>query len=288
MQQYKSHSLVTLKGFGDFVIAVNAASNIYGAYDRAKLQLIAGRHVAKLADALGVSEQVSFVGVNDTLDVPAIYDLKRCGFIAGARSLLVIQRHINKIPSSSALIFDRLGWREHLIGVGHALCELPRDSGNIYVAYARFFERLGYKLTPAKSRSNFNFKKAIIIPGARMKHRVIPSKIIHQIAKKLLLNCVETKVILIDGESFEIPLGVPVEVIPRQFAALISTIKSADLVICADSLPAHLSEFFDVPVFVFTPIPDWSIYWLPKSAFYSEGMASFEDAEYFDRWLDSR
>lgn len=286
MRSQKKQVIVTLKGYGDFVIAANFVNSICNMDKTSKLELVAGNHVVSLAAALGNTEHISFIGGKKDLDVPAIYDIQKRGLVAGLKSILDISRRINQIPQSSVLVFDRLGWRERIIGAGYALSQIPNDSSNIYLAYTRFFKQLGYSLPVNLPGSNSIPSRAIIIPGARMKQRVIPDKTLSQIAKKISIMGIEAKILLLEGEALETPMDISVEVIPRQFTSLIDAIKSTDLVISADSLPAHLSEFFNIPVFVFTPFPSWTRYWLPKSAFDSGGMASFEDIDYFCGWLN--
>jgi ADP-heptose:LPS heptosyltransferase len=277
----KIHTLVTLKGFGDFVIALNAINSVKAVPE---FQLVAGKHVMALADDLGMTDQVIFIGGEDLKDVPAIYDIKKRGWFSGLKSLQQLHSLIGNFPHSSTLIFDKVGIRERIIGAGHELYQLP-ESSNIYLAYTQFFKEMGYERIAQKPRERDKNNQAIIVPGARVGKRVIPPGTIKQISQRLLNYDFEVKVIMIEGESYEIPHNVNLEIIPRKFSSLIDAINSADLVISADSLPAHLSEFLGAPVFIFTPIPNWSIYWLPKSAFNSKGMATFEDISNFDRWL---
>ncbi|WP_068322669.1 hypothetical protein [Polynucleobacter yangtzensis] len=277
------NTLVTLKGFGDFIIAINALRKVKTLVGRSNIELIAGRHVTNFAVDLGVEERVIFVGAPGLNDVPAIYNIKEQGLLCALKSLQQLHSEISKISNSSKLIFDKLGFRERMIGAGHKLIQLP-ESSNIYFAYDKLFKGMGYdNLIEIPSQPKGN--TAIIVPGARSIERVISSSLIKKIYEKLLSFNFNPKVVLLEGEAYKTPEHVNVEIIPRKFSSLIDSIKSADLVISADSLPAHLSEFFLKPVFVFTPVPKWSIYWLPKSAFNSNGMSSFEDINNLHEWL---
>ena len=63
--------------------------------------------------------------------------------------------------------------------------------------------------------------------------------------------------------------------VPRNFSAMANAIKKVDAVISADSMPAHMAEYFGVPVFVITPEPNR--YWLPVSAFNNNFWCCFND-----------
>jgi ADP-heptose:LPS heptosyltransferase len=282
----KSHIIVTLKAYGDFVIAANVMKNFLDVDNQSDFYIVAGEHVRSLAEALNINEKVFFLGGEKNLNVPAIYDIKNRGCLSAARSLLKLRQQIGDKLKPSSLVFDKLSWREYLIGMGHSLYGLPRDAPNIYLAYTKFFQAAGYKAIPQTPQKKKQFQRAVIIPNARMSNRVIPSNLIQEIHKKLSKYGFDTELIQLNGESFNVPKGLDVKVIPREFSCLMKEIKSASLVVSSDSLPAHLSAFLDVPVFVLTPIPDWSIYWLPESSYKSKGMGSFDDFSNFDDWLE--
>ena len=281
-----NHLIVTLKAFGDFVIAANVMKKFLDVDNQSGFYIVAGEHVRSLAEALNINEKVFFIDDEKNLNVPAIYDIKKRGCLSATRSLLKLRKQVGGKLKPSSLVFDKLSWREYFIGMGCSLYGLPRDAPNIYLAYAKFFQAAGYKAIPQIPQKKKQLQRAVIIPNARMSHRVIPSNLIQEIHKKLSKYGFDTELIQLNGESFNVPKGLDVKVIPRDFSCLMKEIKSAGLVVSSDSLPAHLSEFLEVPVFVLTPKPDWSIYWLPESSFKSKGMGSFHDFSNFDDWLE--
>ncbi len=125
----------------------------------------------------------------------------------------------------------------------------------------------------------------MIIPGARVQFKNIPISVISRALKILENREIDCSVITFVGENLDVPLDSNIVVLPRDFGSLISSIKSADLVLSADSLPAHLSFYLNIPVFVFTPIPAWTIKWLPLSAYRSKAFADFSDETAFRNWL---
>ncbi len=276
-------SLVSLKAFGDFVIACNASRRVQLEIGINAPKIVAGEHVRSLASALRLDAIVQFIGDVSWTDVPAAFDVRKRGVYSALRSLGDIRHLLDEIPSSHVLVFDNLGLRERFLGRGRLLKSLPAESGNIYIAYDRFFESLGYRVFDAGLKKTHSVRRAIIIPGARMGYRVIPSKVISDITFELEQRDIKTCVVVLKGESINLPVGIHVKIIPRSFDALIAAVQASELVISADSLPSHLSEFLDVPVFVSTPVP--KPYWLPRSAYLENGWATFEDIKPLRDWI---
>jgi hypothetical protein len=81
-------TIVTLKAYGDFLIAYSAFLRARAVHQAADIQLIAGEHVRPLGLALGVPDaQVSYIGGSSLKDVPAAFDARRCGLWLACRSM---------------------------------------------------------------------------------------------------------------------------------------------------------------------------------------------------------
>lgn len=78
--------------------------------------------------------------------------------------------------------------------------------------------------------------------------------------------------------------------VPRRFQAMADAVRSVDAVISADSMPAHMAEYFGSPVFVVSPVPN--AYWLPLSCLTTDRWVLFnqldEQADRLSRFLLSR
>jgi hypothetical protein len=281
------YKIVSLKAFGDFVIACYATRFFNMNGQRESFSIVAGSHVRPLVEALKIPDNLVFY-ISDSVSngVPAIFDIRRAGFFSALRSLSNIRGQFKFLHPDDKLVFDRLGWRERLLGFEREIFGLPNVARNIYVAYDLFFESIGCAPVVEEFPSTITVNRAVIIPGARMGFRIIPPSLILKIYKELEFRGIQVKVIFLEGEKIEVPRGLAFEVLPRSFSNLVSSIRDANFVVSADSLPAHLSAFLGIPIFVFTPIPEWTLYWLPKSAFTTEGMATFADIESFRFWLN--
>ena len=280
-------AVVTFKAFGDFLIILNVTRSLILKESNDAISIIAAPHIRQLAIALKISDnRIIYLSDGLSSDVPAIFDIKRRGLFAAFQSLRNLRRQINFLSSDIELIFDNLGWREKLIAGDRNCFHLPTSASNIYMAYDYFFKSLGYESILDVTPSLVNVRRVVIIPGARMSFRVFPSLLIFSIYNELSVRGFDVEVVLLEGEAIEVPRNVKIKVIPKSFTALIDSINNSDLVISADSMPSHLSAFLDIPIFVFSPIPDWTKYWLPKTAYLSQAMATFSNIEPFRVWLD--
>jgi ADP-heptose:LPS heptosyltransferase len=281
-------SIVTLKAFGDFVIACSAIKRFRSPIFQKQLGIIAGSHLKNIAVALGTTQNVQFLGGYVYPKIPPAFNFKESGILESVKDLFFIRSQIARVNANTFLVFDQAGPREIFIAFGKKSVYLPKDVPNIYLAYDKLFTSIGIPFECLPESPKKKVRKVLIIPGARMQFRNIPKDVISRVSTVLKDRDIEFRVISIAGEELDLPPNSNVTVLPRDFAALISSIKSADLILSADSLSAHLSFYFDVPVFVFTPIPDWTMRWLPVSAYSSKAIASFSDEKAFENWLDAR
>ena len=130
-----------------------------------------------------------------------------------------------------------------------------QKSRNIYDSYFAHFgvaqEMLDFQVTPTA------IHKILVLPESRKKSKSFQPSFIHELASSL------TK------QGFDVTTAFfkNIQTVPEgkvathdSFADLISLIQAADLVITADSLPAHLSQLLHRPHFVCyegAPNPEW-------------------------------
>ena len=269
--------LVSLKSFGDFVIACNALRTLNLIFGSQQVSVLAGEHLYPLASALEAVSSIQFIASGPS--VPAIFDLKRWGAWDGLMSLLELRRQFSALPKKDRLIFDRLGWREMCLAQGIPHAALP-EAPNIYLAYERVLLSAGFMQPdranpPRRVAQDCALGTAMIFPSSRISRKSVPSGVVRALYKNLTGKGVPCEVVILEAEDFDAPSGIPVRNIPRNFTSLIETIRSASMVFSADSLPAHLAEYYQVPAFVITPTPN--AYWLPRSAFENRAWALFSE-----------
>lgn len=281
-------SIITLKAFGDFVIACNSVQAVQissGSSNIHRPVVVAGEYVRQLAAALGVESDVEFIGDKRWVNVPAAFDVRKRGVLPALQSLMELRSILGKIPQNRDFVFDNGGVREFFLCPHRKLNSLPRESGNVYLAYRQFFASNGFTLSSHETRRGYCPQNAVIIPAARQQPRIIPASIIAQADALLKERGCHVTVLTLEGENIEIPESVHHIRLPRSFHNLIAVIRESDLVVTADSLPSHLGEYFKIPQFIFAPTP--KDYMLPQSAYESKGWTTFDKPQRFSHWLDT-
>lgn len=270
---------VSLRAFGDFVIASQAMRIANAISSDRRVSLLAGEHLYPLAAALKIDSNVQYVASGSS--IPAIFDLRRCGVWEGFMSLMALRREFSVRTIKGRLIFDRWGWREMYFARNGPHAVLPK-SPNIYCAYEEILLSAGFMLPggvnlPKRTVLDYARNKVIIVPHSRLSRKSIPMSVLRGLYKALKSKGVPCELIVFEEEDFDTFPDIPTRRIPRSFTSLIETILSASMVFSADSLSAHLAEYYQIPVFVCTPTPN--IYWLPRSAFESCAWALFSEID---------
>jgi hypothetical protein len=251
------YTLMSLKAFGDLVIArTSLASGPPG------VRMAIAEHLLELNNALRPGPPPHIVAHGEH-GVPALFDLRRRGVVRGLLSAGRLRQAVRRagIADDATLVFDRVGTRELFIAGGRRTRALPAQE-NVYHAYA---ELLGGKHGVAAPISG-GWRTAGIFPSSRVAAKNLPIAVV----ARLLDQCREAgllpQVFLLDGERSELELAFPnATIVPRCFEAMAEAVRSAGAVISADSLPAHLAEHWQCPVFVVSPVDNR--YWMPLSSY---------------------
>lgn len=276
-------SLVLLKSFGDFVIAMRALRSTTSLGHRAP-NVIAGNHLRPLAAALGVTSPIQYIGDKASPDVPAAFDVGRRGKMAALLSLIELRRQMAALRNAESLIFDRIEWRARIIAGKLSVIELP-NCANIYTAYSCFFQSPHDNASALTRQTIPAFKTAVIVPSSRISRKAIPPHVIGAAISVLTQHGISAKVLVLEGEESAVPERIPKKIVPRTFSALIDAVRGADIVISADSVAAHLAEYYGLPTFVLTP--QFNCYWLPPHAFKDDASATFGDLSPLSSWLQN-
>lgn len=268
-----SFAFASLKAFGDLVIlrSALARANILPAP-----AIVIGSHLFELGNALG-----SYCGQQLVVEthgqVPAIFDLRRRGIGKALRSAIDLHRRFCRleIDGDAPLTFDKLGWRERFIARGRSVQALP-DAANIYLAYSKLLREPEESPAYGVRQQDTRLRTAGIFPASRIGAKNLPSKLIGRLVQACRNADLQPIIHLLEGERPELEgFDEHVRLVPRSFRALAAAVRSVDLVLSADSLPAHLAEYFGRPVFVLTPVDNE--YWLPLGAFVHRRWARFEE-----------
>jgi hypothetical protein len=268
-------SLVSLKSFGDFIIARWALQRLDTA--ASDVSIVIGDHLIDLDAALG-PYLATYCIRHCEAGVPAMYDIKKLGAWRGIRSAVHLRHLFSELnlPSNSMLIFDKTGLRERFVASAYPNRELPKAQ-NIYLAYKQLFGLEGGISSPPTPVGQSVLSKSVgIFPGSRVSAKNLPESVIKNLVHACVSLGVRPTVFILDGEGTNLPLSLKsATILPRRFDAVASAVRSVDAVISADSMPAHMAEYFGNPVFVVSPKPNQ--YWLPLSCIASNHWALFDD-----------
>jgi hypothetical protein len=280
----QSIAIASAKSFGDFVIVHSVLRRID---DRAKdkVRLIACSHLKGLNAILPDDVCVTLVDSGED-GVPAVFDVKKCGAFAAVQSALSLRRVFQKIArdDNEALAFDALGVRERFIAGRWPLIG-PRTRGsNIYETYSQFLAEQEIRTAVAPRIRAGAAHSVGIFPESRLLRKRLAAPTLSVILERAARAGMESKLFILDGDLVPDHPHPGLVKIPRNFESLANAIKSVGSVISADSLPAHLAEYFARPVFVALPAPNE--YWLPHGCFTNKRWGIFDDRAQFSSLLD--
>lgn len=262
-------SFVTLKAFGDFVIAYNC---LQGRIDSSAHYI--GEHLQELARAVDINWLPRILEHGEQ-SIPAAFDIRKQGLTAAAQSIIGLRRAIEKIPSGSLLVFDRLTTRAKIIANGRAATCLPAEP-NIYLAYDAFLEAHGKLVsipaTPNTGRSGDG--KIRIFAGSRIDAKKIPLALCHSLVRELKRRYEIVEIVALVGEYPALEASnLPKLILPRGFDRMINVVGESRAIISADSLSAHLAELKGFTPVVVSPVVN--SYWLPRSSFQKASWSLF-------------
>lgn len=259
-------AFVQIKAFGDLTITASSLRGLPNDIQK-RCSLIIGPHLSELAKVLAPDCTVEVLPLAE-IGVPPVFDMKRCGLIAGVRSALSLRQNLSNAAIGSVLVIPRATFRERFV-VGKRRAEALPTADNIYLAHEHFIRmHLGNTApndTALKARRAIEPRIALC-PFSRVAAKNIPNKILLDIAANSMNAGFKVELLLLEGERIDIDSSrIAVRTIPRRFDVLADALTSYAGVISADSLPAHLAEYVGTPAFIVTQSPN--LYWLPFRAF---------------------
>ncbi len=280
----QSIAVASAKSFGDFVITHSVLHRIES-LAKSRIRLIACSHLKDLNAILPADVRVTLVESGEER-VPAVFDVKKCGALAAVQSALSLRRRFQKIERSDdeVLAFDVLGVRERFIA-GHWPVICPQTRGpNIYETYAQFLAEQEIRTAPAAPIRSVSTRSVGIFPESRIIEKRLAAATLSVILDRAAQAGLEAKLFLLDGDLLPEREYPGIINISRNFESLANALRSVDLVVSADSLPAHLAEYFGRPVFVGSPAPNE--YWLPHACFTNKRWGVFGNEPQFSYSLD--
>ncbi|MDC0579049.1 hypothetical protein OAO38_05235, partial [Candidatus Pelagibacter ubique] len=208
---------------------------------------------------------------------PAFINFKKSGFIETIKSAKQLRQVFKKIKYEfpDHLIFqDYKRWQQDIYF--NTFTYTPKQLKNVYISHLSFYQNLGMK---AKTPISRDFKSDSIIrifPYSSSNHKNIKPGILRSVCDHLNFLKKPYEVIYLDDEKiFDFKHNY--SKIPRTFGHLIAKLKYSSLNISCDSLPAHLSSFYNIDTLVL--ISEKSKYWLPLNSFSNKNYVTLESLQ---------
>ena len=269
-----------MQGFGDLVILANILKKY--AITNKNYNIIMGSYLLELFNGLDLD--IKFISLKlKGNDIPPLFNLKKKGLLKGFYNALQIKNLLLESyrKENFSIVFDEGtlnlgGLREKFIS-SSIPTTMMKSKENIYLTYINFLKSVDnfntYNHNNVKLKNN---NMLAIFPTSRQKAKCIPENILETIIKKSIKNGFKPKIFNIKGEEkFQPHLSKYHIILPRNFSNIIKVIKKSSALVSADSLPAHIGEYFDIPTFVLSPIENR--YWLPLSTMHQGFWSEFDD-----------
>jgi len=282
----QSISFASAVSFGDFVIAHSALNRIEGRA-KSRTRLIACSHLRDLNAILPNGVRVTVVETGEDR-VPALFDVRKCGAWAAVGSAVSLRRRLQKVDrdTNEALAFHALGVRERFIAGRWPVIAPQVRRANVYKTYLGFLADHEIRTTPSPVLRAGSPRTVGIFPESRLVEKRLSPSTLSIILDRAERAGLEAKLFVLDGDKAPYGERSATVTISRNFESLASAIKSVDAVISADSLPAHLAEYFGRPAFV--ALSRRNEYWLPEECFTHKRWGIFSQAGFsssLDRFI---
>ena len=283
MTYTSAHStFVSLKSFGDLVIANSCLKRI-DRPDRNMISQLIGSHLAELNEVLGCDWEVALLPARAP-GVPAIFDVRKNGPLRALSSAIDLRRALKKadFKQETTFVFDNAGQRERFLASGRRILSLQKDAGNIYESYLSFFRQQSISFAPEMPAKDANGGGIGIFPGSRVARKNLSQALVRETLDICAASASNVTLYLLNGERPDLEeTDIPHQIVPRNFKAMSDAIRGCDMVVGADSMPAHIAEAYGRPVFVLSPVEN--SYWLPLSSFRRRNWALFSDDSHIAR-----
>lgn len=216
----------------------------------------------------------NIITLDEITDKPAFINFKKSKIIEIINSTKQLKQAFTRIRNEfpDHLIFqDYKRWQQDLyLGTS---TYAPKKLKNVYQSHISFYEKLGLKTEKPNIEDFKNDGIIRIFPYSSSYQKNIRPNILQAICDHLNFSNKLYEVIYLDGENiFEFKHNY--SQIPKTFSNLISKLRYSNLNISCDSLPAHLSSFYNIRTLVI--ISEKSKYWLPLNSFSENNYITLE------------
>ena len=273
------HRIFILRAFGDFVIFLNS---ILRSSNKQQYKIIVSAHLQPLYDALKKNIntqglQIEFV--NFQIDKGQLRLFTNKHFVSSntIKEINSIQSYIKQHPNNTGIDYIEQNKRVALLDLlsQHKFQPIVFDK-EVYASYDQFFENETFDQQVSSNKilhqSTYHKNESgdiVIFPDSRLAKKDIPANVLEDITTRFQANNIRYKIASFEKQqiraynsSSERKLESEYKdddndnesehkVSYHNFETLIQIIKSAHVVIGADSLPVHLAAILQIPHYIF-------------------------------------
>lgn len=262
--------------FGDFLIDCH-----FMRLARPGRQLLAASYLRPLAEAIEYSGPIRYFDMSAKDIPPSLFNARRASLAAIWGSLVRMRRGILDATDERDVVtvpHRDIRWR--LACAPRRMNALRRKHENIYLAYCA---HLGLDIERLVIPIDTTCRELLIFPDSRQTSKQIPESTLNAVTAANTRAGIRTVIIRARPPD-------PVRVDPDgEFSlwglpALVESIRNAEAIVSADSLPGHLAEYFKRPAFILTPYANESM--MPLSVLLRQRWCRFDDLSAYERWIN--
>ena len=243
------NSLLFLRSFGDFVIALSVLSK---SNSTSSYRFIASAHLEPLYKAIlkkkpSLNIQVEFHDFIIRRKILGAFTNRHLLDLHSFKELKQLTKLVKELNKASTVYLEqqRRLWLTSLFLPKHYFIH---GKGNIYDSYSKQFDvvpqSLLFNTAPPSS------KKVIIFPESRKPVKAFSPAFVQQLVDAYQEEQIDVSVAFFRNQPYKLNAKV---LFHDSFDDLLELIETADEVVTADSLPAHLAQLMSKPHRVFYP-----------------------------------
>ena len=254
-------SLLLLRSFGDFVIAINAAQTTAPSSQK---KLIASVHLQALYVAIKpylANQNIPIQFVDLGIERP-LYSAFTNRYLISKQSVKELRALKKMLENNKSIFYLEQSRRLLLLSLyTQQNFKSIHSSGNIYYSYQQAFGSnlsfnvefaySNFQINATNNQNNFqrniaasdfpSAKNMLVFPDSRMQKKELPIGWLNELTQGLT-NTAKNLTIARFGNN-----QIPTQLSYKNFNELVALIVNADAIISSDSLPAHLAQLLHKP-----------------------------------------
>lgn len=263
--------------FGDFLIDCNFMRRAGPAH-----RLLAASYLRPLAEAIDYAGPLSYFEMPARDVPPAAFNARKAGLGAIAASLWRLRAGLLSATAPADIIsvpHRDIRWRLACAPRQIEALRLPHE--NIYLAYCT---RLGLMPEDLVVAMPARPREVLVFPDSRQAAKQIPELTLRSLTTINAAAGVQTRIVRVRPPEIG-RVDSPNELSLWGLPALVRAVRDAEVIVSADSLPGHLAEYFERPVFILTPQANEPL--MPLSVLLRQRWGRFDALQTYQQWISA-